>query len=148
MQGLRPPSEKRVLNLQNWIEITRLPKSELTDTHLSQLSVSGSGEGWPAPKPGQVCRKISLTLTSKLYGSSRSPTGGANQVGLVDECRSRVKKMPWLVINHFGFGPWPLMSPWLPHHYRLSRLPCLIAIHCDQPQIKRWDRWEWGADYS
>ena len=35
------------------------------------------------------------------------------------------------------FDPGPWTTPCLPHHYQLSRPPCLTAMHCDQPQIKR-----------
>ena len=35
-----------------------------------------------------------------------------------------------------GLDPEPRTSPWSQHHYRLSRLPCLIAMDHAQPQIK------------
>ena len=47
----------------------------------------------------------------------------------------------WLLTS-VGLDPEPWLDPCSPHHYQLSRLPCVITMHRDQPQIKSWDCWE------
>ena len=47
----------------------------------------------------------------------------------------------WLLTS-VGLDPEPWMDPCLPHHYRLSRSPYVIAMHRDQPQIKSCDCWK------
>ena len=81
-------------------------KSNLNVTCLSLLPVSGSGEKWTAPEPGQVCRSCVSILSYLVYGALRSSPHGVGW--------TRVLKLIWLATGQCEIGPGPLFAAPLP----------------------------------
>ena len=108
-----------------------------------------------SPKLARIWGEVNCSGTRTSVSLPCTDPNSKSSTGLPTPPLVALTKRDWLM----GAGPesqkcfyWPLtiarldpepwMGPWLLHHYRLSRLPYLIAMHCDQPQIKSWDRQE------
>ena len=145
MGDLRPQHEERFKFMNIRLRNTKLPKSELNNTCLSQLSVSGSGKRWSAPEPRQVSLPRTDPNLKKWTGLSTLPLVVLTERDWLMGAGPELPKCFDLPLTILGLDPELWTSPWSPHHYRLNRLPYLTAMHRDQPQIKSWNRWERGA---
>ena len=144
MRDLRPPSEKRLKFM------TRGWDHKIAKVWINQYSPKSAVcvRIWGEVKCSGARTSVSLNRTNPSLkswtGLSTPPLALTEWDWLMGAGPKSQKCFDWpLTILGLDSEPWT--SPWSAHHYRLSRLAYLIAMHCIQPQIKSWDCWERGA---